>query len=170
MKLSRTVAYAIQATLQLAQTNHLGPVPCSRLAAEGKMPERFLLQILRNLVAHGILCSTRGVEGGYTLDREPEEISLLEIIEAIEGPLCPMIPAAHGLPAGSEAKLQCALSDITETARKELDAIKLAHLLPVPRRIKQGNGFVDGESKGHAARMDKHLDHPLSFGHESRPK
>jgi Rrf2 family protein len=139
MKLSRTVAYALQATLQLAQANNLGPVPCSRLAAEGKMPERFLLQILRNLVAHGILNSTRGVDGGYTLDRTPEEISLLEIIEAIEGPICPVIPPAHGLPASSKAKLQGALAGITATSRRELQAIKLVHLLPVPRRTKLGN-------------------------------
>jgi Rrf2 family protein len=136
MKLSRTVAYALQATLQLAQTDHLGPIPCSRIAAEGKMPERFLLQILRSLVAHGILCSTRGVDGGYTLDRTPDNISLLDIIEAIEGPLSPVIPTAHGLPAGSKAKLEGALASITETSRKELQAIKLAHLLPPPRRTK----------------------------------
>ena len=59
MKLSRTVAYAVRATLQLAQLEADGPVPCSKLANEGKMPERFLLQILRNLVTHGILRSTR---------------------------------------------------------------------------------------------------------------
>jgi Rrf2 family protein len=139
MKLSRTVAYALQATLQLAQSGDHGPVPCSRLASEGKMPERFLLQILRNLVAHGILCSTRGVDGGYTLDRAPEDISLLEIIEAIEGPITPMIPVAQGLLASSKSKLEGALTSITETARKELEAIKLAHLLPPPRRIKKDN-------------------------------
>lgn len=55
MKLSRTVAYAVRATLQLPQLEAQGPVPCSQLASEGKMPERFLLQILRNLVTHGIL-------------------------------------------------------------------------------------------------------------------
>jgi Rrf2 family protein len=136
MKLSRTVAYALQATLQLAQSGNHRPVPCSHLAAEGKMPERFLLQILRNLVAHGILCSTRGVDGGYTLDRIPEDISLLEIIEAIEGPITPIIPASGGLSASSKAKLEGALSNITESARKELEAIKLAHLLPAPRRTK----------------------------------
>jgi Rrf2 family protein len=136
MKLSRTVAYALQATLQLAQTNHLGPVPCSRLASEGKMPERFLLQILRNLVAHGILCSTRGVDGGYTLDRPAEDISLLEIIEAIDGPIAPIIPSAGGLPASSKVKLEGALANITDSARKELESIKLAHLLPHPRRAK----------------------------------
>jgi Rrf2 family protein len=134
MKLSRTVAYALQATLQLAQENDHEPVPCSRLAAEGKMPERFLLQVLRNLVAHGILCSTRGVDGGYALDRRPEDISLLEIIEAIDGPINPLIPAAQGLSAASKAKLEGALTSITENARKELLAIKIAHLLPQPRR------------------------------------
>ena len=87
MKLSRTVAYAVRATLQLAQSDSSTPVPCSQLAAEGKMPERFLLQILRNLVTHGILRSTRGVDGGYSLVRSPNEVSLLEVIEAIEGPL-----------------------------------------------------------------------------------
>src|SRR5687767_5138877 len=86
MRLSRTVSYAVRATLQLAQLQSHGPVPCSRLAAEGKMPERFLLQILRNLVTHGILRSTRGVDGGYALVRPANQISLLEVIEAIEGP------------------------------------------------------------------------------------
>jgi Rrf2 family protein len=136
MKLSRTVAYALQATLQLAQTNHLGPVPCSRLAAEGEMPERFLLQILRNLVAHGILTSVRGAEGGYMLDRRPEDISLLEIIEAIEGLINPVIQAADGLPAASRAKLDVVLANITEMIRKELQTLKLAHLLPLSRRSK----------------------------------
>jgi hypothetical protein len=58
MKLSRTVAYALQATLLLAKDTSRMPVACSKLAVEGKMPERFLLQILRNLVNHGLLRST----------------------------------------------------------------------------------------------------------------
>ncbi len=134
MKLSRTVAYALQATLQLAQTGNKEPVPCSSLAAEGKMPGRFLLQILRNLVAHGILSSTRGVDGGYTLDRPPEEISLLEIIEAVDGPITPVIPVSQGILAGSKSKLEGLLASITESSRKDLEAIKIAHLLPSPRR------------------------------------
>jgi hypothetical protein len=51
------------------------------------MPERFLLQILRVLVTHGILRSTRGVDGGYALTKPADQISLLEVIEAIDGPL-----------------------------------------------------------------------------------
>jgi Rrf2 family protein len=130
MKLSRTVAYALQATLQLAQIETGGPIPCSRLAAEGGMPERFLLQILRNLVTHGILGSTRGVEGGYRLERSPSDISLLEVIEAIDGPLISAMPIQQGLPEESKAKLECALNGVTELARRELRAIKLVHLLP----------------------------------------
>jgi Rrf2 family protein len=132
MKLSRTVAYAVRATLQLAQSESEGPVPCSKLASEGKMPERFLLQILRNLVTHGILRSTRGVDGGYALVRPANEISLLEVIEAIEGPYDSSSPKAEGLPADSQEMLRDALNQVTTTTRKQLEAIKLSQLVQPP--------------------------------------
>ena len=130
MKLSRTVAYAVQATLQLAQSMSDVPVPCSQLASEGHMPERFLLQILRHLVTHGILHSTRGVEGGYSLKRAPEEISLLEVIEAIDGPLVAAIPKmdASGL-TGVESRLRETLDRVTSNCRSQLDSVKLSYLL-----------------------------------------
>jgi Rrf2 family protein len=132
MKLSRTVAYAVQATLQLAQNNSAEPVPCSQLASEGKMPERFLLQILRNLVTHGILRSTRGVDGGYALVRPPEELSLLEVIEAIEGPLESDELVGEGLPRDSRSRLNRALREVTASARGQLGAVKFSHLLVPP--------------------------------------
>lgn len=141
MKLSRTVSYALQATLQLAQSNSELPVPCSRLAAEGKMPERFLLQILRNLVAHGILGSTRGVEGGYTLERSPAEISLLEVIEAIEGPLVSALPVGEGLPQDSRNRLEQAFFEVNANARRELESVKLAHLLRMPEKKPNGQNL-----------------------------
>ena len=130
MRLSRTVAYAVQAMLQLAQAEGETPVPCSRLAAEGGMPERFLLQILRSLVTHGILESTRGVEGGYRLERNADEITLLDVIEAIDGPLTSTLPIVEGLPRECQAKLQCVVTDIAELARRKLQAVKLTQLLP----------------------------------------
>ncbi|MDX1945325.1 MAG: Rrf2 family transcriptional regulator [Pirellulaceae bacterium] len=132
MKLSRTVAYAVRATLQLAELEAHGPVPCSRLASEGKMPERFLLQILRNLVTHGILRSTRGVDGGYALIRPADQISLLEVIEAIDGPYDSGVEVGDGLSEDSRHKLTSALSQVTTTTRKQLEAIKLSALLPPP--------------------------------------
>jgi Rrf2 family protein len=134
MKLSRTVAYAVQATLQLAQGASKSPVPCSVLAARGGMPERFLLQILRSLVNHGILLSTRGVDGGYTLERSAESITLLDLIEAVEGPLSPVLPNGGGLPHESTRLINDALCEITALARRELAAVSLAQLVSAGRR------------------------------------
>jgi Rrf2 family protein len=133
MKLSRTVAYAVQASVQLAQSEGQGPIPCSRLATAGKMPERFLLQILRHLVARGILASTRGVDGGYRLDRPPDEISLLDVIEAIDGPLVTTLPLGDGMSDKARDRLTRAIGQVTEGMRRQLEAIKLSHLMP-PRR------------------------------------
>lgn len=126
MKLSRTVSYALQATMQLAETDSDSPVPCSQLASQGDMPERFLLQILRNLVTSGILKSTRGVEGGYSLTRPAEQISLLEVIEAIDGPLGSNVELREGV---SHDELQRALEEVAATSRRQLSAIKLSRLV-----------------------------------------
>jgi len=130
MKMSRTVAYAVQAVLQLARSEPGVPVPCGRLASEGKMPERFLLQILRTLVAHGVLSSTRGVDGGYVLQRPPEEMSLLDVIEAIDGPMICTFPPSEGLAEQSQVKLQRVLSELAELSRRQLAAVKVVQLLP----------------------------------------
>ncbi len=132
MKLSRTVTYALQATLQLAQEDRPEPVPCSRLAADGNMPERFLLQILRNLVTHGILRSTRGVDGGYSLDRSPNEISVLDVIEAIDGPMRAESNVHDGMSDEFYDRLRDELGRVTSTAREQLRAIKLSQLIKPP--------------------------------------
>ena len=140
MKLSRTVTYGLQATLQLAKETSQKPVSSRQLAEDGQMPERFLLQILRNLVAHGILESTRGVDGGYSLERTPDQISLLEVIEAVEGPLTSTLPLGEGLSSVSKSRLEDALAEVTELARRQLQAVKLAHLLPAPRKSRRQTG------------------------------
>jgi Rrf2 family protein len=139
MKLSRTVAYAVRATLQLAKSDAATPVPCSQLAANGNMPERFLLQILRSLVTHGILRSTRGVDGGYALVRSPDEVSLLEVIEAIEGPLNTGEPLTAGMSEESQLRLQDALRTVTDHSRRQLEAIKLSQLLEPPSNTEIDN-------------------------------
>lgn len=96
------------------------------------MPERFLLQILRSLVTHGILRSTRGVDGGYALVRPANEISLLEVIEAIEGPYDSRLTVSEALPAESQEQLRAALNQVTTTTRKQLEAIKLSQLIKPP--------------------------------------
>ena len=128
MRMTRSTAYAIAAVLQLADAPPGQPVPCSRLAKIGQMPERFLLQILRTLVNHGILKSTRGVDGGYSLTRSISEISLLQIFEATEGPMTPSLPPLDSLPKNSQEKLLEVLGGISASCHKSLAAVMLSDL------------------------------------------
>lgn len=147
MKLSRTVSYAVRATIQLAKNESSIPVPCSKLASEGDMPERFLLQILRMLVTHGVLRSTRGVDGGYSLTKSPDQVSLLDVIEAIEGPMDSEEKASSTEESAQET-LQSALNEVTQTARRQLEAIKLSQLLeppPIPSKTAAEETRIDGQ-------------------------
>jgi Rrf2 family protein len=120
MKISRTIAYAVHATLELAYTEGNRPIPCRELADRGKMPDRFLLQILRTLVNHGILESTRGVDGGYRLSRAPDKITLLDIVDAFENSLDPTLPDLRGIPGNVRKKLLTTLELTASAAREEL--------------------------------------------------
>ncbi len=97
------------------------------------MPERFLLQILRSLVTHGVLRSTRGVDGGYALNRPAEEISMLEIIEAVDGPISSGMPTAERLAEDTRQVLENALGEVRSNTRRVLGSVMLAQLLPAPR-------------------------------------
>ncbi len=129
MKLSQSVTYAIHAVLRLAENDESSPVSCGKLAEQGKMPERFLLQILRDLAKQGLLNSTRGGSGGFTLGREPEQITLLEVIEAVEGPLNAGLALKNRFPVEVGERLHRSLERITETTRQQLRAVKLTDLM-----------------------------------------
>jgi len=133
MKLSKSVEYAFRALLQLATSDGSKPIPCRRLAQLGRIPERFLLQILRSMVTRGILRSTRGAEGGYTLAKPAAAISLLEVIESIEGPLEPQLAKGDLLNDPGIAILRGALQRLVASQRVRLDAVSLTDLLPRPR-------------------------------------
>ncbi len=93
------------------------------------MPERFLLQILRCLVTHGVLTSTRGVEGGYCLARAPEEITLRDIVDSFENQLEPTMPELEGMNSPVRDRLMLALNCVSSAARRELEKVSLADLL-----------------------------------------
>lgn len=129
MQLSRTVEYALHATLQLARGAAGGPISSSKLAAVGVMPERFLLQVLRQMVTHGLLRSTRGVDGGYALARDPNEITLLDVIEAVEGPLVFKPPSAQTLPEPTWTGLRVTLDNGVAALRAEYARLTLAQIV-----------------------------------------
>ena len=147
MKLSQTAAYAFHAALRLAGNPKASFIPCNKLAELGKMPERFLLQILRDLAKKGILESTRGGKGGFMLARRPDEISVLEVIEAVDGPIVATLPLKSGLPGPTGERLHDVLRKVAEDVRRELQAVTLSDLLeghdaskPAPKSGKRAKG------------------------------
>jgi Rrf2 family transcriptional regulator, cysteine metabolism repressor len=130
LRISRAATYGLLAAIQLSESTSAPPIPCSQLAKLGNMPERFLLQVLRTLVNQGLLRSTRGVDGGYRLAKPMSQISLLDIVEATDGPIHPELPQVAGLSGPAQRKLTEALGDIAADARKRLGGISLAQLKP----------------------------------------
>lgn len=130
MKLSRSVTYAVRALLEMAQQDGDEPHRGNQLAVVGGMPPKFLQQILRTLVVRGILRSSRGPDGGYTFSRGIQDISLLEIIEAIDGPYASADSLIdETLPCPPELKK--VVEDVTAATRTHLGAVKLGDLRAV---------------------------------------
>ena len=98
MRVSLKATYGIMAALDLALQNGSAPVQAKAIAKRQAIPLRFLEQVLHAMKKAGIVDSLRGAQGGYTLGKKPEDVSLAEIVEALDGPLAP------GMPRGSAAR------------------------------------------------------------------
>src|SRR5919197_6109117 len=79
--------YAVRALAELARSGGAGPVPIGELARRREVPVQFLEQLFAVLRRAGVLRSQRGVKGGYSFARPPHEITVLEIVELLDGPL-----------------------------------------------------------------------------------
>src|SRR5438034_10156438 len=86
MRVSAKVDYALRACAELAAAGD-GPVKGDRLAQAQQIPLKFLENILLDLKHAGLVQSQRGTEGGYWLAKDPAEISLADVIRAVEGPI-----------------------------------------------------------------------------------
>ena len=79
--------YALAALAELGRAGDDGPVPIGELARRRDIPVQFLEQLFATLRRAGILRSFRGVKGGYSFARAPETISVLEVVELLDGPV-----------------------------------------------------------------------------------
>ena len=79
--------YAVKALTELARLGAAGPIPIGELARRRDIPVQFLEQLFATLRRAGILRSQRGVKGGYSFARQPGDITVLEIVELLDGPL-----------------------------------------------------------------------------------
>jgi Rrf2 family cysteine metabolism transcriptional repressor len=78
--------YALQALAELGRSGD-GPVPIGELARRRDIPVQFLEQLFASLRRAGFLKSQRGVKGGYTFARSPADITVLEVVELLDGPV-----------------------------------------------------------------------------------
>ncbi len=79
--------YAVQALAELGRSAGTAPVPIGELARRRDVPVQFLEQLFAVLRRSGVLSSQRGVKGGYRFARDPSEVTVLEVVELLDGPL-----------------------------------------------------------------------------------
>jgi Rrf2 family protein len=129
MKVSRAASYALHALVYMAAQKHNRPVASHVIAEARGIPERFLLKVLKPLVSARVLQSVKGPNGGYRLAKGPHEITLLEVIEAVDGPVRGQAPLGSD---ASNGKLNKWLDQICNTAadavRKQFHRVRLAEL------------------------------------------
>ena len=87
LSISTKSRYALAALVELARSGGEVPVPVGELARRREIPVQFLEQLFAMLRRAGVLRSQRGVKGGYSFAREPASITVLEIVELLDGPL-----------------------------------------------------------------------------------
>ena len=90
MKLSTRAEYGIRVLVALAKAEGAGPVSLTTVARTEKLPHAYLEQLVRDLRRAGLVTSTRGQSGGYCLARPAAEVSLVEAVRALDGPLLEM--------------------------------------------------------------------------------
>ena len=117
--------YALQALAELGRSGGDGPVPIGELARRRDIPVQFLEQLFATLRRAGILKSQRGVKGGYTFARPPGEITVLEIVELLEGPLGRDADGIFG-DAARAARDVLAASTIADIVEREARAAGVA--------------------------------------------
>ena len=102
--------YALQRARRARPQRRRGPVPIGELARRRDIPVQFLEQLFANLRRAGVLRSQRGVKGGYSFAREPGEVTVLEVVELLDGPVG---AGAEGVFADAAAAARSVLSQST---------------------------------------------------------
>ncbi len=117
MQITRQADYAVRAILYLARLGPNQRAATSHVAREQRIPPSFLAKIISQLSIAGLLHTSRGARGGVTLARDPKEITLLEVIEAIDGPIHLNECVANG---GCTFEEECPLKPVWCEAQREL--------------------------------------------------
>jgi len=131
MQITRQADYAIRAMLYLSALKPDEKAATSKIAESKKIPSSFLAKIISQLSIAGLIRTTRGARGGVTLAHNPEDISILDVVEAIDGPIalndCTNDPLACGF--GDECPIRPLWCDTQSELVMKLKSTNFANFL-----------------------------------------
>jgi Rrf2 family protein len=147
MKISVRATYGILAALDIAVNGREVPVQAKAIAGRHGIPVRFLEQVLNGLKKAGLIESVRGSQGGYLLTKGPSDVSLAQIVEALDGPLTASSPRkAAPRRLRSRAKLEALLGEVWEQVRQAeltiLSAITLKDIMARHAKLEQESALM----------------------------
>jgi Rrf2 family protein len=127
MKLSPAAEYAVRGILVLTEEYGHEPVTLDTVCSRRKLPKQYLTKLFSHLAKAGLVRPVRGKGGGYTLARSPDQINLLQVIEAIEGPIILNL-CQHKPPQCLEdlCKIKPIWTELQNTVKEKLSSLKLS--------------------------------------------
>jgi Rrf2 family transcriptional regulator, cysteine metabolism repressor len=116
--------YAVAALAELGRAGGSEPVPIGELARRREMPVQFLEQLFAVLRRAGVVNSQRGVKGGYRFAKDPSQVSVLEVVELLDGPLGRDADGVFGdaSKAAREVLEQTSIADVIEREARDSGA------------------------------------------------
>lgn len=136
MNINQESDYALRIVLMLSKEGLDNKLDAKSLSERGSIPLRFLLKLTRKLTQAGIVKSYRGVNGGYAITREPKNITLKDVVEAIQGPIiinrCVYDKAACNANKMGYCSIHKALTNIQSTMLTELEQVNFDELKNEP--------------------------------------
>lgn len=143
MQLTRAADYAVRVMVHLATLAPGERATRDELAASGEVPEHFLSKILQTLTRGSLISSHRGASGGFALARAPKAITLLDVVEVMEGPL--QLNACTGADVGCSRATKCSVHPVWVEAQEALTSVlRSARLDRLAREIEAGKPSKGG--------------------------
>jgi Rrf2 family protein len=148
--LSKKAKYAIRAMLHLARRRATGPILVKEIAAQERIPQKFLEGILGELTGAGFLLSKTGKGGGYSLRLPPAQITLGRLMRQIDGPLAP-IPCVSQMayapcadcPDEKICLVRMVMKQVRDATAQILDKLTLEQMLQQEEQLSKAAGVLD---------------------------